>query len=209
MADPVWISRSTLGESCALVLARTGDESVDVLAVTARTNDRRQVLALRDVSNLTRSPGAEEGGLTANGRWAAYWTRVGDDIVAFTLVDLAGTPEALSSAGDRGARFRGAVTRLQSSGRWQGYGLDRFDLSRPVRSLSLRLDGERLVADAGARSLTVDAPSRAITAGADPGNGPHGVHQPGDPPRGAREPGALAQQVGARRDRPGGGVDGE
>ncbi|TAK32873.1 MAG: hypothetical protein EPO40_01445 [Myxococcaceae bacterium] len=167
VADPVWISRSTLGESRALVLARTGDESVDVLAVTARTNDRRQVLALRDVSNLTRSPGAEEGGLTASGRWAAYWTRVGDDIVAFTLVDLAGTPEALSSAGDRGARFRGAVTRLQSSGRWQGYGLDRFDLSRPVRSLSLRLDGDRLVADAGARSLTVDAPSRAITAGAD------------------------------------------
>lgn len=167
VAPPVWISHATLGESRALVMARYGRESVDVLAVAARTNDRRQVLEVRDVSNLTRSPGAEEGGLTARGRWAAYWTRVGDHVVAFTLVDLDGAPEALTTAGDRGTRFRGAVSRLQTSGRWQGYGLYRFDLSRPARSLTLRWDGERLVADAAARSLVVDPASRTIVAGAD------------------------------------------
>lgn len=165
--EPLWVTRAPLGESVALVLARVGDESVDVLAVSARTDHRRRVLSVQGVSNLTRSPGAEEGGLTARGRWAAYWTRVGEEVVAFTVVDLQGAPEALTSGGDRGARVRGAVSRRQSTGRWQGYGLYRFDLARPVRSLSLRWDSERLVADAGGRSLVVDAPTRAVIAGAE------------------------------------------
>jgi hypothetical protein len=165
--EPGWITHSTFGESRALVLARASDESVDVFAVTARTDDQRRVLAVRDVSNLTRSPGAEEGGLTIHGRWAAYWTRVGDEIVAFTVIDLAGAPEALSSTGDRGSRFRAAVSRLQSSGRSQGYGLDRFDLLHPVPTLSLRWEGERVAAVAMGRSLIVDASTRAIVAGND------------------------------------------
>ncbi len=164
--EPGWFSRSALGDR-ALVLARSGSEVADVFAVTARRDARGRVLSIVDVSNLTRSPGAEEGSLSVAGRWGAYATRVGDEVVAFTVVDLAGAPEALRATGDRGARLRASVSRLQSSGRLAGYGLDRFDLTRPVRSLSLRWQGDRLAVSTAARSLVVDAPSRHIVEGAD------------------------------------------
>lgn len=165
--EPGWVSRSALGLSRALVVARAGSDAADVYSVTARCDPQGRVLSVVDVSNLTRSPEADESDLSVHGRWASFATRVSDDVVAFTLVDLAGSPEALRPTGDRGARLRGAVSRLQSSGRLAGYGLDRFDLTRPARSLSLRWSGDRLTAATAARSLTVHAPTRRVVEGAE------------------------------------------
>ena len=165
VSPPSWFLRSTLGGSRGLVLARVGDEPADLYAVTARLDERGRVLALRDVSNLTRSPDADEADLVLHDRWAAFATRAGGAVVAFTVVDLGGAPEALRPTGDPGSRLRAAITRWQSTGRLRGYGLWRFDLAHPVPALPLRWDGSHLVA--GDDNLEVDAASGTIVAGAD------------------------------------------
>lgn len=148
-----WLDPPGLGARRALLLARAGHALADLYAVTCRTGPGDRVISLRDVSNLTRSRDAAEEALVVRGSFAAFVTRVGQDVVAFNVLDTRG--ERGDPPADRGARLRTALTRLQQTGRLEGYGIDRFDLVRPAPSLSLALDVHELRAALPAGSVRV------------------------------------------------------
>lgn len=162
-----WLDPPSLGLRRALVLASPTGVDADLYAVTARTDPSDRVLALLDVSNLTRSPDAAEDDLVHAGRWAAFASRVDDRYVAVTVIDLGGVdahdPDGTPPAA--GQRLRDAVSRLQQTGRIEGYGLHRFDLATPARSVSLRLDGDTLIARADRGVVHIDAAVRRVREG--------------------------------------------
>ncbi|MEZ4408896.1 MAG: hypothetical protein R3A52_20865 [Polyangiales bacterium] len=159
-----WVDPPSLGPRRALVLAAEPGGLSDLWVLTARADARGRVVEVLDLSNLTRSPDAAESRLTVGERWAAFTTEVDARVVAFTLLDLSGAPEA-RSASDRGARVRGALTRLQQTGRADGYGVFRFDLTPPAPEAALRFDGGVLEARLATQSVRVEAASRRVLAG--------------------------------------------
>ncbi|MEZ4408682.1 MAG: hypothetical protein R3A52_19750 [Polyangiales bacterium] len=159
-----WIDPPGVSARRALVLARSGREPADLYAVTARTSDGDRVVELSDVSNLTRSPDAEESSLTTAGPWAAFATRVDGAVSAVTVVDTRGAPREPGL--DRRARLRRSITNLQRTGRSRGYGMHRFDLAAPADEVDLRFEGDVMVSD-GAAGLRVQMPGGAVIDGAD------------------------------------------
>jgi hypothetical protein len=159
-----WLEGPRLGARRALVLARQGEQPADLYVVTARTGLGDRVISIRDVSNLTRSHNAEETSLVTDGRYAAYATRVGDEVVAFTVMDTRGDHAPLSR--DWQARLRGRITRLQQTGSVRGYGIHRFDLHSPVREVQLALRGPELEVRAGREVVRVETSTPRLIAGA-------------------------------------------
>ncbi len=143
LAGPVqWLDPPGLDARRALVVARRGldaREPADVYAVTARTSASGVLVSVRDLSNLTRSRDADEGALITDGPFAAFCTRVAGSVVAVTVLDTRGDPTIAPV--DGGAQARGMVTRWQQTGRARGYGLDRFELLRPRRDVTLAFRG--------------------------------------------------------------------
>ncbi len=161
-----WLDPPGLGRRRALVLAAQSGAPDDLYVVTARTGTDDAVVALDDLSNLTRSPDAQEEGLVTSGTQAAFATRTGPEVIAFTLVDAAAAAGVADDPhGDLGARMRTAVTRWQQTGRPDGYGIYRFDLAAHPRSLALRFDGGTLVATAPGHTARVDTRSRQVLEG--------------------------------------------
>lgn len=165
-ADVRWLDPPGLGPRRALVIAAEGTSPSDVYAVTARTGSGGRVVEVTDVSNLTRSPEAAEEDLRAEGRWAAFSTRIGGAVVAVTLVDTWGAPEALAAASpDRGARLRAAITRWQQTGRLAGYGLHRFEFTPRARRATVTLTEDALAVRADERAVRIEAASLRVVEG--------------------------------------------
>lgn len=173
-----WLDSPGLKPRRALLLARSHNGLNDLYVVTARTGFGDRVITLEDISNLTRSRDAEEESLVVQGDHAVFVSRVGGQVVAFTVVDTRGDPTEMPS--DMGARWRIAITRLQQTGRTAGYGIERFDLVRPVSSvrctltdstLDVQMDNERVRVDLGTRrvvrgsALVHQRPRRAAQSG--------------------------------------------
>ncbi len=160
-----WVDAPGVRSRRALMLARTRGGASDVYVATARTGGGDRIIALRDVSNLTRSPDGDEASLVVRSPYAAYVTRAGGRAVAFTLLDTRGEPG--DPGADRAARLRLAVTRWQQTGRARGYGSERFQLARPVADLRLAFVGNSLVARGDGRAMSVDLRSHHVVDGAD------------------------------------------
>jgi hypothetical protein len=160
-----WLDGPRLGPRRALVVASEGGGPSDLYAVTARTGARDTVIDLEGVFNLTRSPEASEGHLIVSGRWAVFTTRVDRSFAAVTVVDTRGAPEA-RGGGEWGQRLREAISRWQQSGRWEGYGFDRYDLVPRARRLEVTLAGGRLTLDADGRRVVIDMEGRRVLEGA-------------------------------------------
>ncbi len=169
-ADPAsvrWLDPPGFGPRRALALASEGSNPADLYAVTARTGAGDRVVSVDNVSNLTRSPDAAEEDLVVAGRWAAFATRIGGAVSAVTLVDTRGTPEARApSQSDLGARIRAAITRWQQTGRLDGYGIERFELSPHARRVTVALSPTHLRMDADGRAVRVETGSLRVIEGA-------------------------------------------
>jgi hypothetical protein len=159
-----WLDGPGFGARRVMFLAQGPDGAPDVHVATVRTAPDDRVLRLEGVANLTRSPDAAESLLCATARWAAFASRVGDAIVAVTVVDLRGAPDAGPALS--GERLREAVSQWQQTGRPQGYGFDRYELLRPASRVRLALEGDALRVDADGESLRIDAASRRVVEGA-------------------------------------------
>jgi len=138
-----------------------------VYAITARTDAQGRVLALVDVSNLTRSLDAAEENLVLEGTWAAFASRMGPRFEAVTVVDLRGVDasDAEGTPAGWGQRLRDGLSRLQQTGRARGYGLHRFELAHPARAVSVRLDGDAVAVRVDRESFHIDGPSRRVVEG--------------------------------------------
>lgn len=161
-----WLDPAGLSWRRAMVLARVHGQPADVYVITARTGGDDRIISLHGVSNLTRSPNADETDLVVHGAHAAFATRVAGEAMAVSIIDLAGVRE-LNARTDRGARMRGAITRWQQTGRTRGYGIDRFDLQHPSRDLTLAFDTDgSLVARAAHDTVRIDPSGPHVREGA-------------------------------------------
>lgn len=97
------------------------------------------VLDLFRVTNLTRSPSADEEGLVREGRFALYRSRVFGRVDAVTVLDLRGEPEALTQGWPRRAKVQNAVTNLLNTGRTSGFGRCRYTIQSPASFEGLKL----------------------------------------------------------------------
>lgn len=160
-----WLDPPGLAARRALLLASQPGGPDDVYVASARTGSGDMVVELGNLSNLTRSPYAQEEMLTSAGPWAAFATRVGNRYVAFTLIDTRGAEDSADAPADTGARVRDAISRWQQTGHARGYGVYRYDLDPPAQQLALTLNETTLTATVDGRAVRVDVSSRAVQEG--------------------------------------------
>lgn len=150
-----WLDGPGLASRRALVLARVHDEPADVYVISVRTGTNDRVIAVDDVSNLTRSSNADETDLVAQDHRAAFVTRVGRVAMAVSVIDARGARDDAGGV-QRGSRVRRAITRWQQTGRLAGYDIDRFDLLHPAREASIAFVGDLLRVRAGESVIMID-----------------------------------------------------
>ncbi len=160
-----WIDPPGLASRRALVLARAHGQPADVYVISARTGVDDRVIAVDHVSNLTRSPNADETDLVTMDRFAAFATRVAGEAMAVSVIDTRGARSDGAHV-ERGSRVRGAITRWQQTGRTAGYGIDRFDLLRPSRDVSLTFGRDTLHVRSGSAIIAIDPAGPRVRDGA-------------------------------------------
>jgi len=155
-----------LGFGSILFRGREVEGPADLFFVEARLGDDGEVLDTRRLRNLTRTSSADEQTplLVGEGdRYAVYASRAGETFDAITVLDLGGEPAAVTTGWPARARFQNAVTNLQESGRFEGFGRRRYSLDPASESLDLSVEGEQVVASLGpsegdgATRLVIDA----------------------------------------------------
>lgn len=102
------------------------------------------VLGVRDLTNLTRSSGADEGAPVALGpHRVAFLTRVGEAVTGLVVLDLRGEPDSITVGWSARERLQNYVTNWQETGRAAGFGRTRFTFDPPaeVATLAARAAG--------------------------------------------------------------------
>ncbi|MEM9067805.1 MAG: hypothetical protein AAGE52_04840 [Myxococcota bacterium] len=131
-------------------------QPADLYYVAARVTSDGDVLAVRGLSNLTRSSSADElSPMRIGDDHAAYAVRVGEAYDAFCLLDLRGEAPSVTEGWPRRARAQNAISNLQETGRLAGFGRTRFALRPASDDLALRVEGSQLVAEAGEARVVV------------------------------------------------------
>lgn len=158
-----------LGARLAFALARPGrDEPRDLHLVRARVAPNGRVLSIDDVTNVSRSIGADESSLVVRPPWAAYATVTEAGVVAVTLLDTRGEDARLTRGWSGAWKLANRVTSYQDTGLARGLDRRRWDLDAPVARATLSFDtAGRLVAELdGAGRLVVDPARHRAVEGA-------------------------------------------
>jgi hypothetical protein len=125
-----------------LFLASAGGAPRDVYRARVRLTRAGRPLGVRDVHDLTVSPGGDEGDLVAEGRRIAFTTRAGGAVQGVTVLDLDGpdaAPPSLSS------RLRAAVARWERTGSTRGATRAEIVFGAPPPDAKLEIEGDLLV----------------------------------------------------------------
>lgn len=153
-----------LGFGAILFRGREVEGPADLFYVEARLGSDGEVLDTRRLRNLTRTSSADEQTPTLMGegdRYAVYASRAGESFDAVTILDLGGEPDGVTQGWPARARLQNAVTNLQESGRFAGFGRRRYSLDPASDALELSVEGSRVVATLGPGEGD-DAPTRLV-----------------------------------------------
>jgi len=143
-----------------LFLGREGEGALDDLwYAEVRQGGETTALDVAWMTNLTRTGSAEEALPIRHGDHVAYASRVGDRVDAVTVMDLRGEPEELFEGWSTRERWMGSITSLQQSGRFEGFGVTRYQLLEPADALALAARDGRFEASVGDERLAL-APGR-------------------------------------------------
>lgn len=154
-----------LGFGSILFRGREVEGPADLYFVEARVGDDGEVLDTRRLRNLTRTSSADEQTpllLGEGDRYAVYASRASDRFDALTVLDLGGEPEAVTEGWPTRARMQNAVTNLQESGRFEGFGRRRYSLDPASETLDLAIEDGRIVAELAPVDGDEDAPTRLV-----------------------------------------------
>lgn len=151
-----------LAPRSAIFLAQQGDEPADVYHAWVRSSGTT-VLGVSLLSDITRTPGAAETHLVRAGEFAAFRVVVRERVEAVGILDLRGEPGSVTRSFSRVAKLQNAISNLQETGRFRGFGRRRYALVEPADTAELRAVGEAFelsLADATVRfDPRVDPPS--------------------------------------------------
>ncbi|MDH5671675.1 MAG: hypothetical protein OEZ06_05960 [Myxococcales bacterium] len=158
-ADSVrWLGprTSALSTRPAIFLAQRGSELPDLYYADVRASRGGAVLDALFVKNLTRSSSATETQPTLLGRHLAFGVRVGDLYDAVIVLDTGGEEPVLTAAWPLRAKLQNAITNLQDSGRYRGFGRRRYQLVPAAVELSIGVEGNYFAIDADGETLQID-----------------------------------------------------
>ncbi|MBI2894745.1 MAG: hypothetical protein HYY06_14415 [Deltaproteobacteria bacterium] len=169
-ADVAFLTRPNAGleRRLAFVLARRRSEPRDLYLVEARVAPTGRVLSIGDVTNVSRSIGADETSLTVRFPFAAYATLTDAGVVAVTLLDTTGEDPELTRDWSGLWKLANRITSYQDTGLFRGMRRRRYELASPAGSARLALRAGKLHADLarGAR-IVIDPRRDAPTHGAE------------------------------------------
>ena len=140
-------------------VASDGGAPRDVYFALARVTGGGAVLDLTWLTNLTRSPGADDQRLVQSGHYAAYVSEVRGRYEAVTVLDLRGEPAEATRGWSTLSKVQNRITNVQESGRAAGFGRRRYALKYSPASLDLALEGQRFVLRSDVGTVVLD-PSR-------------------------------------------------
>ncbi|MCA9536691.1 MAG: hypothetical protein KC593_23575 [Myxococcales bacterium] len=170
-ASVVWVdaptSPTSLRSAVFIAAADGGDAEVYHARVRAGS---ASVLGIHALSNLTRTAGADEFGLTrVDEHTVAYLSRVLDGVDALTLLDLRGEPAAVTAGWSARTRAQNHITNLQETGRSAGFGRTRVSFVTPQDDAQLQLDhgAVRVTGPSLALTLTREGSAWTASEGAD------------------------------------------
>ncbi|MEM9189965.1 MAG: hypothetical protein AAGF12_12355 [Myxococcota bacterium] len=135
---------------------RAAEEQADLFYVEARTTAGGDVLSLSRLTDVSRSPGADDGPFVRFGSYLAYPSRVRGRFDAVTVIDLRGEPDAVTADWSSRQKLQNRVTNVQKMGRAAGFGRRRYSLIVPQDELVLTVEGERFVAAATEGRIEID-----------------------------------------------------
>lgn len=117
---------------------READGLTDLYFARVRTTPPAAVLDTWGVTNVTRSPSANETQLLRVGdRHLAYGLEVDGRHKALVVLSTAGEEPSLTETWPFYARVQNAITNLQETGRVSGFGARRYALSPPAQEVAL------------------------------------------------------------------------
>lgn len=126
----------SVGRRVIFVARARGAPGRDVFRAVVRVTPRGDVIAMRGVTNVTRTPLDDDAGLVVRPPYAAFWTRAYGQVQTASVLDLRG---ARSVAGG----WRSNVSMLADTGSWRGFERMDLRLDRPARAPELSLDAAR------------------------------------------------------------------
>ncbi len=158
-AAVLWLEEDggPLSSRPVLFLGAVGEGALDDLYYAeVRAGGETTALDVSWVSNLSRTASAEEMLPVRAGGYVAYASRVGELYDAITVVALDGEPDALVEGWSSLARWQNGVSNLQESGRAEGFGVTRYQLTSPAEGLVIEAREGRFVATVGAERITLE-----------------------------------------------------
>ncbi len=160
----VWLEREIdwLGTRQALFVGRHAGQLSDLYYGDVRVAAGGRVAGVHWLTNLTRSSSASEESLVRFGDHVAYAVRVGESYEAVVVLDTRGEPDALTHGWPLRARVQNAISNLQESGRFAGFGRTRFQIDPPARGVRLRARDGKLALNFDGATAVVD-PKRPST----------------------------------------------
>lgn len=129
-----------LGRRVLFLAAPTSGEPRDLYRARVRLSMEGHPLAVRDVSNLTRSPLGDEAALTADGPYASRHVAIVSTsygkISGVTLFDLK-SDGGVIGAKNALERLQGGISNWLETGSWSGIGRTDFSFENPVAALKI------------------------------------------------------------------------
>lgn len=154
----IWLEppRGTFAFTPVMFVGSRSREPDDVYYATARVDKGGTVFDVWDVTNVTRSSSASEGQLLRAGSYVAFSVGVGKQVDAVALLDLRGEPGRLTAGWPWRARLQNAITNLQETGRFAGFGRRHYRLVPPARVVTLHARGKRIAIEADDELVLLD-----------------------------------------------------
>lgn len=172
-ADVQWVDRPSgpIGGSARAVVRASlvKGEPADLFLVETQLSPEGVLLSVGDAYNVTDTSSADEGRPVIRGERVAYVTTPMLDEVASTVhvIDLGGVPARATNGWTRVERAQNAITNLQQTGQARGIYKRTFaieavvekkgdaltdgDKPKPMRDVTIDLDGAKLVVRASGR----------------------------------------------------------
>ncbi len=145
----------------ALFVARHAGEPPDIWYADIQSTGGGAVLDVAFRTDVSHTSGAAEHRPLRAGHHVLYASEVDGGYAALVVLDLSGEPRAVTAGWPLRARVQNAITDLEDTGRWSGFGRRRYALSPPAKKLSAHVVDGRFVVVADGTRIVID-PRRAM-----------------------------------------------
>jgi hypothetical protein len=166
---PSGIGGALFGSSRALVRASTNGDPHDLYLVRARLSPEGALLGVVGVSNLTRTPSADESAPIIDGSTVVYTSAIEGVTTSIFAIDLSRerAPDAADEELSRVARAQIAITNFQDTGQLAGVARRGWTFDPSPTQASLHLSANAIEVSADGREIRLPREGQDPISGAE------------------------------------------